>query len=125
MVDAIRPGVDPAAQIAHSLESPLLKQLNRLHATRSHLAESHNLLSGAELVQTPGQLRQGNEVSPNVGNLVFEFIAYIEQKQVFTLIETALKLFGLDFWDTHLGHFSFFGSKNKTRQPDHPLAAGR
>ena len=84
--------MNPAGQIAHPLESLLLQQFNRFDAARSHLAQSHNLLPGAELIQTLQQLRQRDEVPADIGDLVFVLIAHIEQKNVFTGIPLALEI---------------------------------
>jgi hypothetical protein len=116
--------VDSASQIADLVESAPLQQFHSFYASRPHLAERHDLLSGVQLVEAPGQLRERNEVSPYVGNLVLIFFAYIEKKEVFAMIEAAFQVFGLDLGDTHFGFSPFWPIQHKTHLPALLLAVG-
>src|ERR1700691_5755259 len=100
-VDTIRPGVDAAAQIAHFPESILLQQFDCLHAARTHLADGNDFLASVKLVEALRQLRQRNQMSANVGDLVFVLVAHIEQIEVVAVIETALEFFSLNFGNVH------------------------
>jgi hypothetical protein len=65
-IDAIRPGVDPAAQVADLLESLLPQKLNGLYAARAHFAKGNDLLPNVQLLETLRKLSQGDQMAPNV-----------------------------------------------------------
>jgi hypothetical protein len=60
-------------------------------------------------------------MSPDVGDLVFVFVAHVEEEQVFALVKTALQVFSLDFRDTHFGGSPF---APKTQNPPASSSSG-
>src|SRR5271167_4594027 len=95
----------------------LLEVFNSLHPAWSHLANSNDLLARIQLVQTLRKLRQRNQVSSDVGYLIFVLVAHIQQEQIFALIEALFQLFSLNLRNTHSDFSLLFGPKNKTHLP--------
>src|SRR5579863_337175 len=101
----------------HLFESCLLQEIHRLGATHTGPAMSDDLTAGIELIYTPRQIAQRNQVSPDVTDLIFVRFAHIEHEDVFVRVQTTFQLFNLDFRNS-AGHrllLAFFLTPNPAK----------
>jgi hypothetical protein len=85
-IDLAGPGIDSAAQVLDFLEARLTKELERPQAALSVVTVQDNLLTGVELVQTLGQMTEGDQ--PGTGqacDLVLVRLPHVDQCDLATL----------------------------------------
>src|SRR5512132_3490650 len=88
-IDLVRPGENPSGEIADVLEAGLPKEFDGGCAATASLAVDDDLAVVIQLVYALRQIAEWDEVSADVGDLIFVRLANVEDKDIFPGIEAA------------------------------------
>jgi hypothetical protein len=69
----------------------LAEKVDCLGAAASHFAVGDDLAIGIELVEALGQIVERDEMTAEVGDLVFVGLAHVEDEKLFAGVETAFQ----------------------------------
>src|SRR3954465_4214830 len=93
-VNLLRPGGDAAGEVAYFFEPGLAEEIHGFRAAASHLAVGNDLTRGIKFADALRKIAERDEISAEIGDLIFVGLADVEHEEIFAGIETALQLFG-------------------------------
>src|SRR6185437_11668562 len=101
-IDLLAPGPDSADEIRDFSVAVLLKEFSHALAASTHGALDHNFAIAVDLIQPSGHVVHGDKRAADVGDLVFEWLADVENEEAVAGVEALL-----EFLHAHLGDTVF------------------
>src|ERR1700729_4579329 len=81
-IHAIRPCRDSSGKIVHFAKAGLLQEGDGFRATAAHLAMHDDLAARVELIHALRQIVQRNQISADIADLIFMWLAHVEHEQI-------------------------------------------
>src|SRR6516165_8889021 len=91
------PGENSAAQIANLAETGFAEKIHGLRGALSAAAVRDDFARRIQFVDAARQFPQGNQVAPEIADLIFVGLTHIQNEQVVPLIESLFQFAGRDF----------------------------
>src|SRR6202162_1758157 len=104
----VGPREDSALEIENLPEARFAKEIHGLRGSLSAPAMRHDLPRRIQLVHAPRQLAKRNEVPLEIADLVFVWLAHIQDKQIVSMIQPRLQLARRDLRHLHRRAGSLF-----------------
>src|SRR5260370_1375183 len=109
-INLVGPGEDAVIKIDDFAEARLAQEVHSLGGTLSASAMRHDFPRGIQFVNAPRQLSEWKEMSLEIADLVFVWLAHIENEQIISAIEPGLEFARSDFRHLHGRAGGFFAA---------------